>query len=906
MFDNTKTMQNNINYWNSEGAIISEPKTKEIMDYSELLKQFGLEYKKVKHYYQVGEIEWSQGWILHVSVVISQLPALIQVIVPFLMKENISFRVAGSREIARSILHGQYGYILLGKVICIYPTEQQVSISADVLIKLTQAFKGPRILTDRHLGSVIYTRYGACNPIIQVDESGREDEYIYNSNGILAKDIHTVPFTMPENIQWPYENIANPIPAAQSTILRNRYKHINILKPDAKGNVTKALWLKKVYKLKWCVIKEGKYCMDSDDHGRDMFDRLRWQMEMHNDLCSLLPIPKVYDFFQEDRETYLVIEFIRGVTLDNVITEVFAGRIWWQLSLADRLMLLKYVDMLLDIIDLMHQKGYIHRDINPGNFLVSKNKGLRMIDLELSFSTKNNKPFPPFLLGTSGFMSPEQESSKLPSFEQDIYSIGCSLILSLTDLLPGKFAIGNRQTLYEQLYFFLKDCRLVKLLCDCLECDPSLRPTIRSLKEGIDDFRQAQARQNHRNTAELKIGEISRDVLKSVIAKSIAALATPAMLSRESLWLSKTIEEEALTYYQSESESVYGGFGEGLSGTLFLLARAHQVGFSITPCLNGYHKSMDFIRNRYLHQAKQIPGGLYAGSAGFAIAMIEGFKCGLVLKHTETVSEIKSYLENENVNGCGIIKGSAGLGLVILQGLEVINNMSLKATLDRLVDEIISQQQKDGSWITITDDKKAMVKVTGVGHGVSGILNFLMDYLRQNIDRKDIEESVINGLRWLIRQGSKRNKAIAWYFNNKSKNYSSGLQDGNCGIALTFIKAYELFEQPLYQNICESVFVNYPVYATNRDITQANGLTGIGEVYLKALKVFKSEEWQQRASWIAQYLLHHYRLHEDGSNFWLVDGSPFSTAGFMTGNSGVIHFLLNYYEGDFYHPLTGV
>lgn len=897
-------MQNKLDNRNTEEAITAESKMSEVMDYSVLLQQYGLEYKKVKHYYQVGHINWSQGWILHISSIISELPSLTRIIIPFLIKKNIPFRIVRNREMARSILNGQYGYVILGKVICIYPTEGQELLIAEALIKLTLTFKGPHILTDRHLGSIIYTRYGACDPVIRLDESGREDEYIYDSKGLLIKDINTIPFSMPENRTWPFGNAITPVPP-DHTVLKNIYKPINTLKADAKGNVTKALWLRKFYNLKWCVIKEGKYRMDSDDYARDMFDRLRWQAELLNDLHGLLPVPEVYDFFQENGETYLVIQFIKGVALDIAVTATFDGRIWWQLSLTDRLKLLGFAEQLLDIIDLMHERGYSHGDINPGNFLISRRLKMWVIDLELSFSIKDQRPFPQFLLGTSGFMSPEQESFKLPSFEQDIFSIGCTLICIITGLVPGKFATGDRQSLYKQLDFFVDNNQVVTLLCDCLESNPTARPTIRDLKEGIKHFKQDQAHQNVKNSVQFKIGEISMEILKTAISQSIKALATPTMISKDNLWPSRTIEEDALAYYQSESGSIYGGFGEGLSGTIFLLARAHQAGFSISPCFKGFQKSVDFIRDRYLPQSKQIPGGLYVGTSGFSMALSEGVKSKLVSDELGTMQEIKVYLENKNISGSGIIKGIAGQGISILHCIEMIQDLLLQSIVDELVDKILREQQRDGSWITITDDKKEMIKVTGVGHGVAGVLNFLMDYLRRNENRRDIEESIVKGLRWLISQGSKSDKSIGWYFNNKSKNYSSGLQDGNSGIALTFIKAYELFEQPLYQNVSESVFRRYPVYATSRDVTQASGLTGIGEVYLKASKIFKSEEWLQRADWIVRLLLHHYRQQKDGSIYWLVDQTPFSTAGFMTGNSGIIHFLLNYYQkGSFNHPMS--
>jgi hypothetical protein len=96
---------------------------------------------------------------------------------------------------------------------------------------------------------------------------------------------------------------------------------------------------------------------------------------------------------------------------------------------------------------------------------------------------------------------------------------------------------------------------------------------------------------------------------------------------------------------------------------------------------------------------------------------------------------------------------------------------------------------------------------------------------------------------------------------------------------------------------------NHPTHLYSIDFTQGNGLAGLGEVYLEAAKVFQSGEWQDRADWIAQFLLHHFCQQKDGVCYWMPDGSPFTTAGFMGGNSGIIHFLLRYLKpGQLSHP----
>src|ERR1700748_924178 len=107
-------------------------------------------------------------------------------------------------------------------------------------------------------------------------------------------------------------------------------------------------------------------------------------------------------------------EFIEGPSLRQIIDHIFKGNTWFNLSIESRLILLDYLLQVIHMLEELHKKGYVHRDLTPNNFLLRKNKRLVFIDLELSFSIKNQKPLPPFQLGTYGFMSPEQLTIATP------------------------------------------------------------------------------------------------------------------------------------------------------------------------------------------------------------------------------------------------------------------------------------------------------------------------------------------------------------------------------------------------------------------------------------------------------------------------------------------------------------
>ena len=901
-------MQKELNYMIETTApkAMPQPSGNSSEDYSNLLKGHLLEYKRVGHYLQVGVIDWTQGWIIDISAIPIQAQDLLETIIPVLIREKIAFRIARNAKTARSILSGEQGYILLGKLISVYPHDDIKALEiARRLIDLTRNIKGPEILTDRHLGNVVYTRYGACNPVVFTNDGGEEENWIYSPKGKLIKDTIHIPFALPDGVLWPFAILVPAKAPKRESVLQDRYKPMATLKQDAKGNVKKGLWLEKWWRIKWCLIKEGKQYMLSDADGRDATDRLRWQFELQKDLQKSLPIPQVFDFFEENGDSYLVMQYIRGVPFGNIIGTVFHNKIWNQLLLEDRLTLLDYTIQMLDIINRMHKKGYIHRDITPANFLVTKKQKMWMIDLELSYSKQLQKPSPPFRLGTPGFMSPEQEATNTPTIAQDIYAIGAVLIGLLTGIPPNEFATGY-PVLKEQLRFFIPDENLVNVVYNCCNIDADLRPSIPSITKAIEQFKEKQ------NVIEVTsattiIPTTNEERLKTMIVHALEGLASPVMVNSGKIWVSKTAQQGELAYSQSESATVYEGLYQGISGVLYLLARAYVSGFSIDVCKEGYKNSLAFVRKNYDQRLANRPAGLYFGTAGIAVALTEGIKSSLISPGTETIEQIKSYLGHENTNGLGMVKGIAGQGIALLKAASVLEDTHIRPLLQKKIDLLLEQQQEDGSWLTLTDTNHNLIKVTGFGHGVAGISCFLFEYIKKYGDRIAVREAAVKAAGWLTKQAKKKKGFVMWYLNNKNKNISRDFQDGFTGIVLSLIKAYEVFGNDEYRKLAEDCLRNYSRYSVSRDITLATGLVGLGEVLLEAVAVFKSEEWQERADWIAQFLLHHFQQENGSSCYWSVNGSAFATADLAIGNSGIIHFLLRCYRpGQFSHPMLAL
>lgn len=140
----------------------------------------------------------------------------------------------------------------------------------------------------------------------------------------------------------------------------------------------------------------------------------------HPNICTL------YDVGQESGLQYLVMEFIEGETLSDRIKKS-------HLPMTE---LLEIAIQIADALDKAHRLGLIHRDLKPGNIMLTKN-GAKLLDFGLAkISVENSAPgvasitqTTPLtgvgtMLGTMQYMAPEQLEGKEADARSDIFAFG--------------------------------------------------------------------------------------------------------------------------------------------------------------------------------------------------------------------------------------------------------------------------------------------------------------------------------------------------------------------------------------------------------------------------------------------------------------------------------------------------
>lgn len=164
-------------------------------------------------------------------------------------------------------------------------------------------------------------------------------------------------------------------------------------------------------------------------------DRQNWtrHLELLRRLGEHPQIPEFLAGFVEEERVYLVLEYIDGERLTQVVKrQVF-----------DEAKAVHLLHDTLRILDFIHKVNLIHRDIKPGNLIyrhrdrsfVLTNLGA-IAEKETHNQQLERTPLDPNI-GTSGYMPPEQ-TTEICDFNSDIYALGKTIIYALTGKSPRK------------------------------------------------------------------------------------------------------------------------------------------------------------------------------------------------------------------------------------------------------------------------------------------------------------------------------------------------------------------------------------------------------------------------------------------------------------------------------------
>ncbi len=200
-------------------------------------------------------------------------------------------------------------------------------------------------------------------------------------------------------------------------------------------------------------------------------------------------IVTLYDYIEEPDALYLVMEYVEGKSLSDLLK---AG----PLPLES---IRKYMAQVLEAFEYAHAKGVIHRDIKPSNVMITPEGQVKILDFGVAkiLTADHSQTRTGMRLGTLMYMSPEQvKGEKVLDRRSDIYSLGVVLYEMLTgqppyDMELGEFEMSLR-IVKEPLFNLSRPpagvpMGVLEVVLRATEKDPALRyDTCEALREDLE------------------------------------------------------------------------------------------------------------------------------------------------------------------------------------------------------------------------------------------------------------------------------------------------------------------------------------------------------------------------------------------------------------------------------------
>jgi tRNA A-37 threonylcarbamoyl transferase component Bud32 len=160
-------------------------------------------------------------------------------------------------------------------------------------------------------------------------------------------------------------------------------------------------------------------------------------------------IVQVYDHFKEGSSYYIAEEFVDGVSLEQLIKR--------ERYLSNEAAALIFYEVCKGL-QYAHEKGVIHRDMKPGNILISNQGEVKLVDFGIATSLEHSEEGltrDGMTLGTPSYIPPEQiDNAKTVDRRADIYSLGVVLYEMLTGKtpFPGSFTAETIALIHKGKY----------------------------------------------------------------------------------------------------------------------------------------------------------------------------------------------------------------------------------------------------------------------------------------------------------------------------------------------------------------------------------------------------------------------------------------------------------------------
>jgi len=824
-----------------------------------------------------------QGWKLHVSATAANADQMVSRCLPVLLTTRCAFKVARSSEVVAELTGPQADRVQAGKVITIYPVDEDtLRTVAAALVTATADLGGPRILTDRPVspGSVVHYRYGAFAGVPTFGTDGRLTAALRAPDGSTVTDQREAGFTPPPWAVDPFAPAAAPASRRTgSELLAQRYQVRGAIRHAARGGVFRAVdtWTGDPV-----VIKQARHHIAEYVAGEDTRARLCREAEILTQLGDVDKLPRMVELFELEGDRFLVESDLGGTSLRNWVGRL--GPVNSDNAVAGTVLAL--LIGLAETVVALHDRGIALRDLSPNNVMVDADgRYLGLVDLETVL-----RPGEDPVTGrgaTPGYAAPEWIHNA--TVASDIYSLAAIIAFAFTREHPG------RERWLPSLDAWLRvGGRLLRLPADLTgivarmgSVDPTERPA----------------------AAEVLAALVDTPLVLPSSDRAVAAALLPCEPPLVDAELDLAIDE--LT------DLVLAGVDVG--SPTFAVA-ASSVGRSMSPC-NVHHGSggvllalarslrssrrpdsvravLDELLTWTMNRARDLPEGspvgLSFGTGGTAMAVAEaadvlgrgdalGWAVDYALSAEPTVATAQSASD--------LTHGAAGLGLCLLQLWDRTHDPRIATKVHQLTDQFADEATRDHRGLGWPIGKNG-ARPLGFAHGLAGITQFLLgaagrfDLPRCRAVADEAVATLVDSTvlvdgcaRWQI-DLSDHPATPTWWCH------------GTAGVIATLVAAPPgAVPAAVFRAAARALTVDRWQYG----ISYCHGLSGAADALLDLNQALPGEGWRSRAAELLGMVWARREPRPEG--LWLGDRGVGSVIDLGVGHAGVLATMLRWRDG---------
>ncbi len=380
------------------------------------------------------------GWKLHVSALPEDLPEVVDLLVPVLLRYACDAKFARDVEALREMNRGELDPALVGKAATLYPRPPDVTALGRELAGLLARRPGPRVLSDRRISpdAPVFYRYGPFRA------AGADDAALTMTgpDGSRFPGRAGTRYRQPPWADDPFAAGRTRGPGAPRTI-GGRFRLTGGIARSPFGDVYRARDLGTGAHV---VVKQARAHVGEDAHGFDAQGRLRHEHAVLAALSGVDGVPRVVDHVRHGADEFLVTTDCGPTDLRRDVLERGPygglprprgagadpyGPMPWGAGHATGRDVVTLARRLLVLLGGVHTRGVVVGDLKPANVVLGAGGTVRLVDFGVA-ALHGDRPSG----ATRGYSMPVHRAGRPPAPADDLYALGATLHFALTGMDP--------------------------------------------------------------------------------------------------------------------------------------------------------------------------------------------------------------------------------------------------------------------------------------------------------------------------------------------------------------------------------------------------------------------------------------------------------------------------------------